>query len=100
MDDEVEVQWHADHNWLQLRCESEAYSRLVQTVVDQVQLPQEVARSEIHVIEISDRNCTVDTSTPQGWRDRVALLGCALVGFLLCFAMLAGIATIAGWIRP
>ena len=33
------------------------------------------------------------------WQDRLALLGCGVVGFVLLFVFVIGIGTIAGWVR-
>ena len=33
------------------------------------------------------------------WRDRLGLLGCGVVGFVVLFVLAVGVQTIAGWMR-
>jgi len=49
--------------------------------------------SNIRLFEIQEGSY----QTPKQWHDRLALLGCAFVGFVIMFVLVAGVWTIIGW---
>jgi hypothetical protein len=93
--DDIDVHWYRERGHVSLTCGSEAFARIVQRITDEVALPDEISIAHIQSIEAS--NATWDGATQKGWRDRAALLDCALVAFLLFSIFAAGIVQIVTW---
>ena len=95
--DDIEVHLNPDDGQVTLTCGTEAFARVWAAVVAEAG-PIDGAPPAVRVVLIE----RVLLPRPARWRsgqDRLALLGCGVVGFVLLFVFVIGIGTIAGWVR-
>lgn len=83
-----------------LSCGDEAFMRVRDSVLLHLAgLESDIERDGIRMIVIR-REPTEPTARPiSNLGDRMALLGCGVVGCAVAFVMLIGLSTIAGWLR-
>lgn len=90
MDDEIQVAWHPEFGSLYLNCSPESFALLATRILEQVPNASEIELREIKGIEIRDREARKPTKM-ESRRDRIALLGCGVVGFVLLFIFILGL---------
>jgi hypothetical protein len=93
--DDIEVHYDPSRGNLFLACGAEAFARLRDSVIAEARVPEVVNGSldAVRLIEVT----MVPAYTPSRFRDRAALLGCGLVGFVVLFPFVVGVTTIIGW---
>ena len=92
--DDIEVHLNPDDGQVTLTCGTEAFARVWAAVV--AEAGPIGAPPAVRVVLIEQ----VLLPRPLAqWQDRLALLGCGVVGFVLLFVFVIGIGTIAGWVR-
>jgi hypothetical protein len=93
--DDIEVHFHPHPGQVTLTCGDEAFARLWELVADAAG-PIDGAPASVRVVLIE----RVPPAPPRTrWRDRLGLLGCGVVGFVILFVLVTGVGTIAGWVR-
>lgn len=93
--DDIEVHCYPDDGQVTLTCGTEAFARVWAAVVAEAG-PIDGAPPAVRVVLIE----RVPPPRPSAqWRDRLGLLGCGVVGFVLLFVFVIGVGTIAGWVR-
>jgi len=91
---DIEVHLNPDAGQVTLTCGTEAFARVRAAVV--AEAGPIGAPPAVRVVLIEQ----VLLPRPLAqWQDRLALLGCGVVGFVLLFVFVIGIGTIAGWVR-
>ncbi|MBN1911149.1 MAG: hypothetical protein JW818_15490 [Pirellulales bacterium] len=81
-----------------MRCNSEAFERIRSSICAEVALPVDVEESSIRCIEIAGGLDSLPSRPPSGTlRDRIALLGCAVITAVFLTVFLIGLAAIFGW---
>jgi hypothetical protein len=95
--DDIEVHYDQKSGSLVLSCGTEAFARLAAVVIAEVGGNEVVFSSpeSLRWIEISTKP---SPPRPTYLRDRLALLGCALVALVVFFVLAVGVMTIAGWV--
>ena len=91
--DDIEVHCYPDDGQVTLTCGTEAFARVWAAVV--AEAGPIGAPPAVRVVLIEQ----VLPRPLAQWQDRLALLGCGVVGFVLLFVFVIGIGTIAGWVR-
>ncbi|MCY2970506.1 MAG: hypothetical protein NTZ30_07545 [Planctomycetota bacterium] len=92
--DDIEVHCYPDDGQGTLTCGTEAFARVWAAVV--AEAGPIGAPPAVRVVLIE--RVLLPRPLAQ-WQDRLALLGCGVVGFVLLFVFVIGIGTIAGWVR-
>ncbi len=92
--DDIEVHCYPDNGQVTLTCGTEAFARVWAAVV--AEAGPIGAPPAVRVVLIE--KVLLPRPLAQ-WQDRLALLGCGVVGFVLLFVFVIGIGTIAGWVR-
>ena len=99
MADDIEVHYDPRRGELSLSCGDKAFARVREAVISAADLgaaPIDGVPAGVRVIVVGE----VRPAKPTGrLRDRLALLGCGLVGFAVLFVLVIGLGTIAGWVR-
>jgi hypothetical protein len=97
--DDIEVHFDPGRGELSLSCGDEAFTR----VRDAVVAAADLGDAAINGVPAGVRAIVVDRvpppRSPARLRDRLALLGCGVVGFAVLFVLVVGLGTIAGWVR-
>jgi hypothetical protein len=98
VENNIETRYDPRRGQLFLWCGDQAFARLRDAVISETGVAQAIRGPATGVlfIEISVARAA---HPPSRLRDRVTLLGCALVSFLLLFIFFAGVATIVGWLK-
>jgi hypothetical protein len=96
--DDIQAHFHPKRGALLLACRDDAFVRLRDAIVEEAGLSGTIEGVPDNVHEIQIAKVQLIPS-PAGLRDKLALVGCALIGFAVLFVLVAGIATIAGWFR-
>jgi hypothetical protein len=91
----IEVSCGPNHGELTLICDRESFHRLRALVLPAAGYTSAV--DDVQAVLIVERRLT--TPRPVRLRDRFVLIGCATVGFLFVFVLIAGVWTIVGWMR-
>jgi hypothetical protein len=95
--DDIEVRFDDGH--LTLSCGEDAFARLRAAVIAQSDAAASLEGGSDAVRYIVVRPMVVPIESSTSRYDRVALLGCGLVGFAILFLLLVGAGTLAGWKR-
>lgn len=95
MADDIEVHCYPDDGQVTLTCGSGAFARVWAAVVAEAG-PIAGAPAVVRVLLVER---VTPPRPPARWRDRLGLLGCGVVGFVLLFVFVTGVGTIAGWVR-
>lgn len=99
MSDDIEVHFDARRSQLILSCGVDAFARVRNAIFVASNLhdvPDDVVPTGVELIVIMRGS---PASPASRRRDRVALFGCAVIGFGLMFVFVVGVATIAGWVQ-
>ncbi len=93
-----DIEIHRTNAELCISCGDETFARLRNAVIKEACLAEETSGpfADLWQITIAKRQPHVQ---PSRLRDRIGLLGCAIVGFAILFVFVAGVAAIAGWFR-
>ena len=89
---------------LVLECNGQQFDRIVQMLEAEIERPiGNVDGHKVHGLIISNKDAPKPGVSKGRFKDRVALLGCSLMGFVLLFVFVVGILAItgvtAGWRR-
>ncbi len=82
---------------LHLSCDDAAFAQLRKLIIGQTKLRDDSEFDETSVEQVLIGRRHVLPEEQRGLRDRIALVGCGLVGFVLLSIFFAGVATIVGW---
>lgn len=95
MADDIEFHVYPQQGQVTLTCGDEAFARLWRMIADEAgPIPGTPPTVRVILVE------KVSPQRPaKSWPDRLALLGCGLLGFLILFVLAVGVGTIAGWVR-
>ena len=85
--DETEIHFSEKSGRLTLDCAETAFRRIREAVVSELNLP-EATTERIHEIEVFGPESMI----PRGIGDRICLVGCAIVSFLLAGVFVIGLA--------
>lgn len=100
-DGAIEVHFDPNGGHLMLGCEADAFERFRDFTAQEAALGSlyvEVGRiTAIEIVDVSRRSDQL--SVNRDWRDRVALVGCALASFLMVFLLSAGVIQVIAWFR-
>jgi len=91
---DIEVHFYPDYGQVTLTCGTKAFARVWAAVVAEAGPIDAPPAVRVVLIE----RVLLPRPLAQ-WQDRLALLGCGVVGFVLLFVFVIGIGTIAGWVR-
>jgi len=97
----TEFEFEDFRGWLFVSLERETFERilkLVQELADSEEL-SEVEVSEVWQLFICDSSRCPKPVPSSWWRDRMLLVGCAIVAFILLFVLMMGILAISGLVR-
>lgn len=95
MDD---VKFEFEKGCLSLRCSEALLSRLRDVVITESQIREQLGQP-IEVIRWIQITAPSGPVVESRLRDRVALVGCATVAFLVMSVFAIGVATIVGWLQ-
>jgi hypothetical protein len=99
MADDIEVHFDPRDGRLWLICGDEAFTRVLNAALNEAN----IAEFEIEWVPDAVQSLEVYKSPspqpPAGMSDRVMLVGCGLIGFVILFLMVIGVGALAGWIR-
>lgn len=91
----TEVRFHLDQGLVKLTCGDVAFDRLCVMIMDTAG-PIDGATVAVRCIQIER---VPPPPPPFRWWHPLPMLGCAVVGFVILFVLVAGIGTLAGWVR-
>lgn len=95
MADDIEFHVYPQQGQVTLTCGDEAFARLWRMISDEAG-PIPGAPPAVRVILV-EKVPPPRPATP--WRDRLVLLGCGLLGFVILSVLAVGVGTIADWVR-
>lgn len=99
MNGEIKPVWLPDQGTLIFDCMPSAFDNLAQELLEKVDIPDQYQFDQSKLKYINIRSNQSQDPIQSRWQDRVALLGCAMIGFVLMFVFVAGIQQITGWFR-
>ena len=95
--DDIEVHYDQKSGSLVLSCGTEAFAVLAALVIAEIG-GTEVAFNSPESLRWIEISTMPSPHRPSYLRDRLAMMGCALVGFVVFFVLAVGVMTIAGWV--
>ena len=95
MADDIEIHCYPQQGQITLTCGDEAFDRMWAMIVAEAG-PIDNSPAAVRVVLIER---VPPAPPPTRWRDRLWLLGCGTVGFVILFVLAMGVGTIAGWVR-
>jgi hypothetical protein len=97
-DDSIEVHYNERSQHLELACGPAAFRRILDFLRKESSLDEivDVPSDSLKWIGITNANAVVERRERARLRDRFALLGCGLVGFVVLFVFVMGVLAIVG----
>jgi hypothetical protein len=95
--DGIEIKFTPGRGLLELSCSDDSFARISNLVVSES--GSTTPADEIHLILISRTSSETEIREKHWGRDRIALIGCAMIAFIFLFVLTTGIWTIVGWAR-
>ena len=94
-DDSIEVHIHERRRLIELDCGHAAFIRILDFLRAEAALNDELPSDSVSGIWITDAG-GYTSEPPSYWKDRVALIGCSVVVFIVAFVFVMGVLAIAG----
>jgi hypothetical protein len=96
MPNEQDTQPEVPYGILRIDCEHEQFQKLILAICDET--GHTGTTKGATCVTIYNKTAIAQRSVqPSVWRDKLALCGCAVIGFLLLFVFVAGITQIINW---
>jgi hypothetical protein len=101
MSDDVEVHFDERFGSLRLNCSGETFARVLNAVLSEANIQAFELDGVFDAVESLEvyQSPPATSSPPTGVWDRVILIGCGMVGFVILFLLVIGLGTLAGWVR-